>query len=86
MNQNSFQKNPFIKSETPTSYKSNSFSNYDKLGRKTVEEVKGEMLDTKYKDFKQRQDKNQTAEPPKQPNSLPDFKSRVNNLRNINRG
>ena len=86
MNQNSFQKNPFVQNNVPSTYKSNTFSNYDKLGRKTVEEVKQEMVDVKYKDFKDNKNRKTEVVIPKQPNNIPDFQSRVNNLRNINRG
>lgn len=86
MNQNSFQKNPFVQNNTTNTFKNNTFSNYDKLGRKTVEEVKQEMVDVKYKDFKENLNRRTEVVPQKQPNNMPDFKSRVNNLRNINRG
>ena len=84
MNQNSFQKNPFINNNAATpAFKSNKFSNYDKLGRKTVEEVKQDMLDVKFGDFKERKTE---IVPHKQTNGIPNYKDRVNNLRNINRG
>lgn len=88
MNPNNFQKNPFLNnnaSSTPL-YKNNKFSNYDKLGRKTVEEVKENMVDVRFKNLKKSSESKKEIPSPKQPNSLPDFKARVNNLKNINRG
>lgn len=82
MNQG-FQKNPFMKSSTPQSSSiNNSFSCYDKLGRKTVEEVRQGMENLKYN---QSQPKKQEL-PNHDFNHTPDFKKRVDNLRNINRG
>lgn len=86
MNQNSFQKNPFINNNSNTTIKNNKFSSYDKLGRKTVEEVKQEMVDVKYSNFKESLNRKTEVEPPKQQNNIPNFQNRVNNLRNINRG
>lgn len=86
MNQNSFQKNPFLNNNNTSTIKNNKFSNYDKLGRKTVEEVKQEMVDVKFQGFKEKQNRKTEIIPTRQPNNIPDFKNRVNNLRNINRG
>lgn len=87
MNQNSFQKNPFINNNhAKVEFKNKQFSNYDKLGRKTVEDVKQEMVDVKYKDFKSNLERKTEINPAKQSNNIPNFKNRVNNLRNINRG
>lgn len=85
MNQNSFQKNPFVNNNCNTTIANNKFSNYDKLGRKTVEEVKQDMYDVKYSSFKERLNRKTEVEPPKQQNNTPNFQNRVNNLRNINR-
>lgn len=90
MKQNSFQKNPFINSGTNTisGYKAKQFTNYHKLGRKTVEQVKQEMVEVKYGDFGQSLNKKteEPTEPPKQSNNVPDFKGRVDSLRKIHRG
>lgn len=86
MNPNSFQKNPFINNNQTSTFKQNGFTNYDKLGRKTVEEVKQDMVDVKFKDFKGRQERKTEVVKTEQPRNIPDFKNRVNNLRNINRG
>lgn len=86
MNPNSFQKNPFVGNNQTSTFKQNVFTNYDKLGRKTVEEVKQEMIDVKYKDFKGRQERKTEIVKPEQPRNIPNFKNRVNNMRNINRG
>lgn len=90
MNLNSFQKNPFVNNSVgaTSSYKSKQFTNYDKLGRKTVEEVQQEMAQAKYGDFQEKLNKRaeEAKEPPKQTNSLPDFKGRVDSLRKIHRG
>lgn len=86
LNSNNFQKNPFVGNTQTSSLKQNKFSNYDKLGRKTVEEVKQGMIDVKYKDFKGRQERKTEVVKKEQPRNIPDFKNRINNLRNINRG
>lgn len=86
MNQNSFQKNPFISNNTTRNLNNNTFSNYDKLGRKTVEEVKQDMVDVKYHDFKEKHNQEVKINNNSQVNNAPDFKNRINNLRNINRG
>lgn len=86
MSQNSFQKNPFINSSSEPTIRNSKFSNYDKLGRKTVEEVKQDMVDVKYNHFQEKIDRRTEVVPAKQPNNVPDFKSRVDTLRKINRG
>ena len=86
MNQNNFQKNPFVSNTASTSYKPKQFSNYDKLGRRTVEEVKQDMVDVKYNNFKEKQERKTELVQTEQPKHMPDFKGRINNLRNINRG
>ncbi|MBE6138200.1 MAG: hypothetical protein E7173_00455 [Firmicutes bacterium] len=86
MSPNNFQKNPFVSNNATSSYKPKHFSNYDKLGRRTVEEVKQDMVDVKYNNFKERQERNTEIVSTPQPKHTPDFKDRVNNLRNINRG
>ncbi len=83
---NSFQKNPFVSSGNNNQYNNGQFSNYAKLGRKTVEQVKEEMNNLKYKNFE-----NKTFERKSEVNNQndfnhsTDFRNRVNNLRNINR-
>ena len=86
MSQNSFQKNPFINSNNSGTLKNNKFTNYSQLGRQTVEEVKQGMLDVKYNNFKDKMERKTEIIQPEQPKNIPDFKNRVNNLRNINRG
>lgn len=86
---NSFQKNPFIVSSNVQQFNNNEFSNYAKLGHKTVEQVKGEMNQVKYGNFKEMQEKRKTeieSKPNNDFNRAPDYKSRIDNLRNINRG
>lgn len=86
MNQNKFQKNPFINGNSTSSMNGvNRFSNYDKLGRKTVEEVKQNMIDLKYNHFQEKINNNNNTSQP-QPKDVPDFKKRVDMLRKINRG
>ena len=70
-------------------YNNNEFSNYAKLGRKTVEQVKNEMNQVKHSNFKEIQDARKTEIKPQTNNNFnraPDYKSRIDNLRNINRG
>lgn len=65
----------------------NKFSNYDQLGRKTVEEVKKNMLDVKYDHFQEKIDNNnKKLQPQQNSNSVPDFKGRVDMLKKVNRG
>lgn len=66
--------------------KHNKFSNYDQLGRKTVEEVKKDMVDVKYNHFQDKIDSNRKTELTQQTNNVPDFKSRVDMLKKVNRG
>ena len=77
---NSFQKNPFVSSGNNNQYNNKEFSNYTKLGRKTVEQVKEEMNNLKYKNFE-----NKVFERKTEVNNQNDFNHRINNLRNINR-
>lgn len=84
---NNFQKNPFVNSKTNNSYNNNQFSNYAKLGRKTVEQVKEEMNNVKYQNFENKIEKRNT-ENNNQKNDFNhsiDFRNRINNMRNINR-
>ena len=84
MNQNSFQKNPFLQGKTGSTIgKHSKFSNYDQLGRKTVEEVK---KDIEYNHFQDKIDSNRKTELTQQTNNVPDFKSRVDMLKKVNRG
>lgn len=91
MNRNSFQKNPFINSNSkPGMNGVNKFSNYEQLGRKTVEEVKKDMIDVKYNHFQEKIDNNknkiQNSQSIGKTNGVPDFKSRVDMLKKVNRG
>ena len=86
MSFNSFQKNPFVNSNNNQSSITNNpsmYSNYSKLGRKTVEQVKGEMVNVKF-GAKINERKNEVKEN-NVSNRVPDYQSRVNNLRNINK-
>ena len=83
MSFNSFQKNPFINSGNQSGFKNNEYSNYDKLGRKTVEQVKNEMLDVKF--GTKLNDRKTEIKEINIPNRSPDYQSRINNLRNINK-
>lgn len=84
---NNFQKNPFINGGNNNSqYNSGEFSNYAKLGRKTVEQVKEEMNNLKYKNFENKTFERKTEVNNQNDfNHSTDFRNRVNNLRNINR-
>ncbi|MBE6152052.1 MAG: hypothetical protein E7165_01905 [Firmicutes bacterium] len=86
MSQNSFQKNPFVNSNNTSGLSNGKFTNYAQLGRQTVEEVKQGMMDVKYNDFKNKMERKTEVVQTQQPKMVPDFKNRVNNLRNINRG
>lgn len=86
MSFNSFQKNPFINnnsSQSSFNNNHNEYSNYDKLGRKTVEQVKSEMLDVKFGN--KLNDRKTEVREVNIPNRAPDYQSRINNLRNINK-
>lgn len=70
-------------------FNNNEYSNYAKLGHKTVEQVKSEMNQVKYGNFKEIQDARKTEMQPKPNNDFnraPDYKSRIDSLRNINKG
>ena len=82
---NSFQKNPFVNNSNQTVLNNynNGQSNYDKLGRKTVEEVKSEMLDLKFGNkVNERKTEIKKVEVSNHPQ---DYQSKINNLRNINK-
>lgn len=86
---NGFQKNPFIGNNNVKQYNNNQFSNYAKLGHKTVEQVKEEMINVKYgknNEFKEVRNTKVELKNNNDFNRAPDYKSRVDNLRNINRG
>lgn len=87
---NSFRPNPFVSSKNVKQYTNNNeYTNYAKLGHKTVEQVRGEMDKVKYGNFKEKQEQRKTEIQPKTNNDFnraPDYKTRVDNLRNINRG
>lgn len=83
---NSFQKNPFVSSSNNNQYNNGTFSNYAKLGRKTVEQVQEEMNNLKYKNFENKTFERKTEVNNQNDfNHSTDFRNRVNNLRNINR-
>lgn len=83
---NSFQKNPFVSSGNNNQYNNKEFSNYTKLGRKTVEQVKEEMNNLKYKNFENKVFERKTEVNNQNDfNHSTDFRNRINNLRNINR-
>ncbi len=83
---NSFQKNPFVSSSNNNQYNNGKFSNYAKLGRKTVEQVQEEMNNLKYKNFENKTFERKTEVNNQNDfNHSTDFRNRVNNLRNINR-
>lgn len=84
---NNFQKNPFMNNNTVNNrYSNNEFSNYAKLGRKTVEQVKEEMNNVKYRNFENKMEKRNTEINNQNDfNHSTDFRNRVNNMRNINR-
>ena len=84
---NSFQKNPFINSGVSNNnYNNNEFSNYAKLGRKTVEQVKEEMHNVKYHNFENKiKERNTEINNQNDFNHSVDFRSKINSMRNINR-
>ena len=86
---NNFGRPSFNSNNTPQ-YKNNSeFTNFAKLGHKTVEQVKEEMNNVKYNNFKSIQDSRKTevkSQPNNDFNRVPDYKGRVDNLRNIYKG
>ena len=83
---NSFQKNPFVSSGNNNQYNNGKFSNYAKLGHKTVEQVQEEMNNLKYKNFENKTFERKTEVNNQNDfNHSTDFRNRVNNLRNINR-
>lgn len=83
---NSFQKNPFVSNGNNNQYNDGKFSNYAKLGRKTVEQVKEEMNNLKYKNFESKTFERKTEVSNQNDfNHSTDFRNRINNLRNINR-
>lgn len=85
---NFFGKQTFNTNNNVKQYNNNEFSNYAKLGHKTVEQVKDEMNKVKYGNLKEIQDARKTEinHQPNNFNRVPDYKSRIDNLRNINRG
>ena len=86
---NFFGRQSFNTNNNVKQFNNNEFTNYAKLGHKTVEQVKDEMNQVKYGNFKGMQDARKTEitpKPNKDLNRAPDFKSRIDNLRNINRG
>ena len=86
---NFFGRQSFNGNNNVKQFNNNQYSNYDKLGHKTVEQVKEEMNQVKFGNFKEMQEKRKTEiEPKPEPkmNQVPDYKSRVDNLRKINRG
>ena len=85
---NSFQKNPFINSTKATTTSMSNIgvqnnSNYTKLGRKTVEQVQEEMNSVKFSKLLGKKVNEEST--PQVSHQVPDYKNRVNNLRNINR-
>ena len=87
MNRNNFQKNLFVNNNSTSGIKGvNKLSDYEQLGRKTVEEVKKNMADVKYNHLQKKIDNNKKSEPRQESNSIPNFKQRVDVLKRINRG
>lgn len=84
---NFFGRQNFNGNNNVKQFNNNEFSNYAKMGHKTVEQVKDEMNQVKYGNFKEMQESRKTEIVPNNDfNRAPDYKSRVDNLRNINRG
>lgn len=83
---NNFQKNPFINSGNNKQYSDGKFSNYAKLGHKTVEEVKEQMNNVKFHNFESKFTERKTEVNNQNDfNHSIDFRNRMNNMRNINR-
>ncbi len=84
---NFFGRQSFNGNNNVKQFNNNEYSNYAKLGHKTVEQVKDEMNKIKYGNFKEMQEARKTEIVPNHDfNRAPDYKSRIDNLRNINRG
>ena len=84
---NFFGRQSFNTNNNVKQYDNNQYSNYAKLGHKTVEQVKEEMAQVKYGNFKEMQESRKTEVVPKvEINKVPDYKSRIDSLRNINKG
>lgn len=86
---NFFGRQSFNSNNNVKQFNNNEFTNYAKLGHKTVEQVQNEMNQVKYGNFKEMQDARKTEITSKHNNDFnraPDFKNRIDNLRNINRG
>lgn len=81
---NNFIRNPFFNSGNNKQYSDGKFSNYAKLGHRTVEEVKEDMNNVKFQNKNVVEHKNEVANK-NDFNHSTDFRNRVNNLRNINR-
>ncbi len=83
MNSN-FQNNPFLSNGNSRQYNDGKFSNYAKLGHKTVEEVKEEMNNVRFQNKSMPEPKKEIVNK-NDFNHSTDFRNRINNLRNINR-
>jgi len=86
---NFFGRQGFNSNNNVKQFNNNEFSQYTKLGHKTVEQVKNEMVNVKYGEFINKQNERKTQIEQKSNNDFnraPDYKSRIDNLRNINRG
>ena len=84
-NQSSFQKNAFVKVNNNNNQIINNDPN--KLGRRTVDEIKQDMLNIQHRGFFERQNANKQEQTVKNDNMHKpiNYQERINNLRNINR-
>ena len=84
---NSFQKNPFMNNNSSNNnYNNGTFSNYAKMGRKTVKQVKEEMNNVKYRNFENKMMERKTDIPNQNDfNHATDFRNKINSMLNINR-
>lgn len=85
---NFFGRQNFNSNNKVKQFNNNEYSNYAKMGHKTVEQVKDEMNQVKYGNFKGMQNARKTEIIPQSNNlnRVPDYKNRVDNLRKIDRG
>lgn len=81
---NNFIRNPFLNTGNSKQYNDGKMSNYAKLGHRTVEEVKEDMYNVKFQNKSVPEQKTEVVNKNDFNHSI-DFRSRVNNLRNINR-
>lgn len=81
---NNFQMNSFFNNKNIKQYDNGKFSNYTKLGHKTVEEVKEEMNNVKFQNRSMPERKTEITNK-NDFNHSTDFRNRVNSMRNINR-